>query len=766
MPMNPNFLCCIGAELKNSTQQTTRMSQVYFYRAFEEETVADMLQPGFFDAAMGIVRKDDLLLLYDPKDESARWTYCRVSNVDRSGVEISLMGVNAKDVLVEISGEDPITLQSLIDNTIMPAIENIGDMDLPVITAGGTAPTNLSEAIRQIVTQDLTLTEDSVEPESGQFSLWGAIKKALENAKNFFSSISNLDTRLNALEGQGGPVGSYDFGKSFPNILDATDTQLVAGVMVDNIWAGHTPIVWTTPIANSTFTDGDGVDRTVGEIFNGTWIINSYDGTRIVLTNTPNTTPPIFSYQNVGVYSVGFANATTAGVVRVGTGSDMTVDQATGDISIDDTKGYSIFHRLISLFTGTQKTQIRSDLNAASRDMDDLSATGQNIGNWSSNVTNCIIKIPQDIKIEINASGQLVVKAGSKAYVPNGVGTFTEVTVATDQVWTADSYNHDEVFFIKLDGTLARQNTDMLSSGATNVMGDTPTYCHCYNTTDNKIYYTQNGGSTWAATNESFPIALVTKNNSKFVKIKQVFNGFGYMGSTVFVLPGVKVLAPNGKNSDGTLKNTEFTATSVLTNTRTWNATIGQSFVFGSNNVTWIANNYYISETMPSNNSYSLWYKPSENIMYLNRTSNEYTGIYEWEKTDRVFITNVGTGTAINETYFNPQKVFAIVDYNDTKYIAQQAMPSDRYMDLTLPASGGEIIAPADGYIYLGKNSSAAGQRIKIAKGTLLCTATWSSGSNNLEVYLPVSKGDVISFWYTAGGTTNVFRFVYANGAK
>lgn len=430
MPMNPNFLCCIGAELKNSTQQTTRMSQIYFYRAFEEETVADMLQPGFFDAAMGIVRKDDLLLLYDPKDEFARWTYCRVSNVDRSGVEISLMGVNAKDVLVEISGEDPITLQSLIDNTIMPAIENIGDMDLPVITDGGTAPTNLSEAIRQIVTQNLTLSEDSVEPQSGQFSLWGAIKKALENAKNFFSSISNLDTRLNALEGQGGPVGSYDFGKSFPNILDATDTQLVAGVMVDNIWAGHTPIVWTTPIANSTFTDGDGVDRTVGEIFNGTWIINSYDGTRIVLTNTPNTTPPIFSYQNVGVYSVGFANATTAGVVRVGTGSDMTVNQSTGDISIDDTKGYSIFHRLISLFTSAENTQIRSDLNAASRDMDDLTSTGKaNVsaqGTYDSGETYSAGTVGEAIQNKANtdlsnltATGKS--KLGPTRFIVNGV---------------------------------------------------------------------------------------------------------------------------------------------------------------------------------------------------------------------------------------------------------------------------------------------------------------------------------------------------------
>lgn len=535
MPMNPNFLCCIGAELKNSTQQTTRMSQVYFYRAFEEETVADMLQPGFFDAAMGIVRKDDLLLLYDPKNESARWTYCRVSNVDRSGVEISLMGINAKDVLVEILGEDPITLQSLIDNTIMPAIENIGDMDLPVITEGGTAPTNLSEAIRQIVTQDLTLSEDSVEPQSGQFSLWGAIKKALGNAKNFFSSISDLDTRLNALEGQGGPVGSYDFGKSFPNILDATDTQLVAGVMVDNIWAGHTPIVWTTPIANSTFTDGDGVDRTVGEIFNGTWIINSYDGTRIVLTNTPNTTPPIFSYQNVGVYSVGFANATTAGVVRVGTGSDMTVDQATGDISIDNTKGYSIFHRLISLFTGTQKTQILEDLNAASRDMDNLTSTGK-----------------------ANVSKQ---------------GTY-------------------------------------------------------------------DSGETYSA------------------------------------------------------------------------GTIGAAIAGKADSATTLAG-YNIADGANTN------------------LSN---------------LTTTGKVTS-----------------------AHLAMPSNIYVDLTLPASGGNITAPADGYIHFAKNSTAANQRIKLYSSiTQMAVASWSTGAGayNIEVLLPVSKGEVVNVLYTAGGPTNFFRFIYANGAQ
>lgn len=646
MPMNPNFLCCIGAELKNSTQQTTRMSQIYFYRAFEEETVADMLQPGFFDAAMGIVRKDDLLLLYDPKDESARWTYCRVSNVDRSGVEISLMGINAKDVLVEIPGEDPITLQSLIDNTIMPAIENIGDMDLPVITEGGIAPTNLSEAIRQIVTQNLTLSEDSVEPQSGQFSLWGAIKKALGNAKNFFSSISDLDTRLNALEGQGGPVGSYDFGKSFPNILDATDTQLVAGVMVDNIWAGHTPIVWTTPIANSTFTDGDGVDRTVGEIFNGTWIINSYDGTRIVLTNTPNTTPPIFSYQNVGVYSVGFANATTAGVVRVGTGSDMTVDQITGDISIDNTKGYSIFHRLISLFTSAEKTQIRSDLNAASRDMDDLSATGQNIANWSSNVTNCITEIPNDIKLELNA-GTLTLKAGSKIYVPNGAGVFDEVVIASDII--QQPINDGTYLLYYGNSTLHWRVVSNCYSGTSDPATGGTTY---YNTSTNIITAHNSGGDLQV----SLPIAVFTLSSGSLT-IDQIFNGFGYIGSTVFALPGVKGLIPDGRNADGTLKNTEFTLNNILTFTFT-------SMIGAFNGYSVIQND---------NGNIILSY---DALNYWAYDINSNIFVHNDEKTSFCYLATLSTSNSGVISNWNSKTAFHAVDYSEADFVVAFQKPT------------------------------------------------------------------------------------------
>ena len=102
--MNLNFLCCIGAELKNSTHQTTRMTQIYLYRAYESETVDDMLSPGFFDAAMGIIRKDDLLLLYSPNEASAKYIYARVSNVDRDGVEIESISIDAKNIIVDTGG--------------------------------------------------------------------------------------------------------------------------------------------------------------------------------------------------------------------------------------------------------------------------------------------------------------------------------------------------------------------------------------------------------------------------------------------------------------------------------------------------------------------------------------------------------------------------------------------------------------------------------------------------------------------------------------
>lgn len=110
-------------------------------------------------------------------------------------------------------------------------------------------------------------------------------------------------------------------------------------------------------------------------------------------------------------------------------------------------------------------------------------------------------------------------------------------------------------------------------------------------------------------------------------------------------------------------------------------------------------------------------------------------------------------------------------DINSKTNVAQAAhaaMPSGQYIDLTFPASGGTVTAPADGWlngfgvIYGGEdggnlgfinttNNMQEGEFIPVANG-------------GINVVIPVSKGDVIEVtWINL--VTPELRFIYANGS-
>ena len=95
------------------------------------------------------------------------------------------------------------------------------------------------------------------------------------------------------------------------------------------------------------------------------------------------------------------------------------------------------------------------------------------------------------------------------------------------------------------------------------------------------------------------------------------------------------------------------------------------------------------------------------------------------------------------------------------------SFPSDRYVDLTLGANGSSYTAPSNGWVMLSKNSTAAGQSIAISSSisTIAVEGRSSASGNNLRVFLPVKEGDTFEVSYSAGGTTNRFRFIYAEGA-
>lgn len=253
-----------------------------------------------------------------------------------------------------------------------------------------------------------------------------------------------------------------------------------------------------------------------------------------------------------------------------------------------------------------------------------------------THITNCIIEIPQDIKLELN-NGTLTLKAGSKVY--DGNGLFAEIT---NDISNPTPTVNSQVVVMVANGVLC---TAFMGESVTELPANASTYKIFYNTTDKKCYFDIPSG--WIPC--SFPIALVTGTTTNWTSIDQTFNGFGYIGSTVFALPGVKGLIPNGRNADGTLKNTEFTLNKVVLGTYANTLTTsGEVMLVGDNqgNITRIDyKNVYGKD---------YWhYEEAENKWYFAKDQKTWAevGSAKW------------SSGAI--TSFTPKLPFRAVDQND-----------------------------------------------------------------------------------------------------
>lgn len=94
--------------------------------------------------------------------------------------------------------------------------------------------------------------------------------------------------------------------------------------------------------------------------------------------------------------------------------------------------------------------------------------------------------------------------------------------------------------------------------------------------------------------------------------------------------------------------------------------------------------------------------------------------------------------------------------------------PSSKYEDLELGASGTSYTAPANGYFYFSKKSSATGQYGVITGGTDGVAGELGDGNAasgfGVHILRPVRKGVSVKVTYTVAGATNYFRFIYAEG--
>ena len=110
------------------------------------------------------------------------------------------------------------------------------------------------------------------------------------------------------------------------------------------------------------------------------------------------------------------------------------------------------------------------------------------------------------------------------------------------------------------------------------------------------------------------------------------------------------------------------------------------------------------------------------------------------------------------------EKIAALIPDNSS-LIASYAMPSDRYIDLTLGASGTTYTAPANGWFVVSKKGTADNQYLTMY-GNKVYSKLFSATTGSVEINLPVAKGTIVTVSYNVAGATNFFRFVYAEGDR
>lgn len=379
------------------------------------------------------------------------------------------------------------------------------------------------------------------------------------------------------------------------------------------------------------------------------------------------------------------------------------------------------------------------------------------------NATNCITSMPNNVLLNLYNT-TLTALMGTKIYAPNGFeqdGTtphFDEITLTSDlalNVGESEWVNEPHMITISSSGSesLGYAFQDVYSGGSapTNMSSQ---YGLWYDTANNIIRRTTDTGTTWTNSPFSFPVCVAINTNGACQSIEQVFNGFGYIGSVVFLLPGVTALFPDGRNDDGTLKNLEVTSESVIIKNYTniySNPTLFDYVLRLSN----VGSTWKLNLIEPAiNGDYT--YNPEENCWYYYTTKSYYCPFAK-----------VLHDTPTNNSKilsFSGKQTIKIIDSSDTSFIAHQPMPSNKYIDLAIGATGTTYTAPADGYVHVRTSASVnEGGWIDVNTG-LISQGIDISRTGLGKVTIPVRKGQNFTVSY-GGNTLDLVRFIYANGA-
>ena len=103
---------------------------------------------------------------------------------------------------------------------------------------------------------------------------------------------------------------------------------------------------------------------------------------------------------------------------------------------------------------------------------------------------------------------------------------------------------------------------------------------------------------------------------------------------------------------------------------------------------------------------------------------------------------------------------------DNSSLISGYAMPSNKYIGLTLGASGSTYTAPANGWFYFYGETSQANQWVSMFS-KIGMTGNAAFSGFGVPCYVPVLKNDTVNIYYNIPwGSNSQFRFYYAEGSK
>lgn len=412
-------------------------------------------------------------------------------------------------------------------------------------------------------------------------------------------------------------------------------------------------------------------------------------------------------------------------------------------------------------------------------------------------VSNCILEMKKTIKYDLT-DGFFTLKAGSIAVVPYGteppaleIGDDLcgyEVVdiqyennklfywVKTREDYTMAAGGKSAHRFVTLSSTQAGvidTSTELFMSGSN--PPQSLLNMRWYDTQNNVIkeYHSNN---QWESCDYfSFPLVQIRSNSEQtaYNDIVFDFSSLGYLGKTVFVNKGIKVLVPNGFNADGSMNNLEYVNDKFRLMTINENITGRWVIALPHPNDPEYANTdlFFIKEALFDNVYAGPVTEDFEDgeVKYLT-LSNCYLGKQNNKVISRYMVPLGNVGTAINNNVinsFSPKESFSCLDFQNRSFISSMSMPSSLRTSFTVGATGTSYTAPADGWFVVIFNfTSNTDNYVQVNTSAGLNFQEHNDTPGSFSFFIPVARKQTIDLIYQGTIKSKSLTFIYANGAK